>query len=214
MEVISQFISLCLDFCQLISKLLNFADLGIEGREGVISFSLGLSGKFELFSPDIFLDESTDTFLLMRSSIRWLFFFSLSLKTLISGFGMRSPFLGRGGITVFSSIRSALYSCSFSRLGLCFFSCSFLLVSGWRWAYCPDDEVTVLSWPLLLLPSNKRIYIQRGSNYIWYPNNLKYVPFMIASDLHSLFCFMNCCRSFRGAINWHFKVYSCILEDS
>lgn len=50
------------------------------------------------------------TFFSMISSILALFLASRSLTSLMSGFGMSSAFLGSGGITVFSSMRSALYS--------------------------------------------------------------------------------------------------------
>lgn len=46
----------------------------------------------------------------MISSMRALFFFSRALKTAMSGLGISSPFLGRGAMTVFSSMRSALKS--------------------------------------------------------------------------------------------------------
>ena len=71
--------------------------------------------EFEFFSSDLFLTNKKATFLLMISSISWLFFFSFSLNTLISGLGKISAFLGRGGISVLISMMSALYSYSFLR---------------------------------------------------------------------------------------------------
>jgi len=71
--------------------------------------------EFEFFSSDLFLTNKKGTFLLIISSISWLFFFSFSLNTLISGLGKISAFLGRGGISVLISMMSALYSYSFLR---------------------------------------------------------------------------------------------------
>ena len=77
----------------------------------LLSFTI----EFEFFSSDLFLTNKKATFLLMISSISWLFFFSFSLNTLISGLGKISAFLGRGGISVLISMMSALYSYSFLR---------------------------------------------------------------------------------------------------
>jgi hypothetical protein len=64
--------------------------------------------ELELLSADGFLRGELFTFFSMISSMRALFLASLALKTAMSGLGSISLFLGRGGMTVLSSMRSGL----------------------------------------------------------------------------------------------------------
>lgn len=101
MEVIPQFVSLYLELSKFVPQLLDLADLALHSLMLLISLPLVPSIELELLSPDIFLSQRRTTFLLMSSWMRFTFFCSLSLITLMSGFGKSSDFLGRGGITVF-----------------------------------------------------------------------------------------------------------------
>lgn len=114
MELVAQFVPLNPELGQFVSELLDFTEFALKTVVLAVTF-LGLAVEFELFDPDFFLNGCGGTFLLMMSSMRELLFFSRSLNCLMSGLGRISDFLGRAGICVFSSMRSALYSYSFFR---------------------------------------------------------------------------------------------------
>lgn len=114
MEIVPQFVPLNSEFGQLVPQLLYFSEFALKTVVLAVTV-LGLAVEFEFFDSDLFLSGCGGTFLLMMSSMRELLFFSRSLNCLMSGLGRTSDFLGRAGIIVFSSMISALYSCSFFR---------------------------------------------------------------------------------------------------
>lgn len=111
MEPVAERVPLHLQLAQLLAQLLHLADLALELGVAVVSLAaLCAAVELELLGADGLLRGRRSTFFSMISSMRAVFLASRALKTAMSGLGMSSPFLGSGGITVFSSIRSALKS--------------------------------------------------------------------------------------------------------
>jgi hypothetical protein len=109
MKTITEGIPLDLEISQFLSQLLHFADLVPKLRVLIARLSsLSTPIELELLSTDSFLSRRRSTFFSMISSMRALFLASRALKVAISGLGINSFFLGSGGMTVFSSMRSAL----------------------------------------------------------------------------------------------------------
>jgi hypothetical protein len=110
-QAVAQGVALDPQLAQLLAQLLHLADLALELGVAVVALAaLRPPVELELLRPDGLLRGAPRTFFSMISSMRALFFFSRALKTAMSGLGISSPFLGRGAMTVFSSMRSALKS--------------------------------------------------------------------------------------------------------